>query len=155
MISRHEMMSVLLESCPSFKPTWDEFQAEWKDSVEQPLYVALGCFARHLISLLETNEARSLPDVFRSIERLQVEGDEYVVNAAVIGILENLQNPALHERTQPGQIRPLLGPKSLIAWDDVFAFWTCGRIDPDSIEEPGLRTFVEQLNLEGSDESKN
>jgi hypothetical protein len=55
-----------------------------------------------------------------------VEGDEYVREAAAIGLLEDLQNTGLHHHTRPDQFRPMLGPKSRVWWDKIEAFWQGG-----------------------------
>jgi hypothetical protein len=124
------MMDVLLEACPSFRPKWQAFLAEWKESADDlPHYIALADLARHLIAMLERSETESFPSVFDAVERLQIEGEPYVDEAMVVGLLEDLQNLNLHERTTPEQIRPFLGPKSAVAWDELHKFWRDGPGD--------------------------
>lgn len=127
MIGKQEMMPVLLEGCPSFAPMWEKFLDEWSDEPEPaPLYVALGDLSRHLCDLLRCGERHRLTDVFRVIERLHVEGDDYVREAACIGILENIQNTALHHGTAPQQFVEFLGPESRQCWADLERFWNGG-----------------------------
>jgi hypothetical protein len=117
MISKDDMMTILVAACPTFGPSWRAFLEEWQDEpVEVPLYVALGDFARHLTSMLERDETSAMPEIFRVIERLHVDGDSYVKEAATIGILESLLN-------EPEKFRRYLGPESLEWWDKLNRFW--------------------------------
>ena len=124
MIRKEEMMDVLLTECPSFQNAWREFQAEWQeDNIELPIYVALADFARHIIEKLKSDETKEFPAIFRAIERLHTEGDGYVREAAIIGILESLQNENLHSLTTPDQFERYLGPESRRWWDKLNRFW--------------------------------
>jgi hypothetical protein len=124
MIAKDDMMPVLLDACPSFAPAWGEFLAEWRGEDDQPLYLALGDLARHLIGLVERGETAELPAVSGVVERWHLEGDEYVRTAATVGLLEDLQNWNLHEHgTEPSQFRAMLGPESLRCWDELAADW--------------------------------
>ena len=163
MISKNQMMGVLLDACPSFLPAWESWLKEWSELADDlPLYLALCEFARHLIAMLERSEAESFPTIFRAVERLQEEGEHYVSEAAVIGLLEDLQNLNLHTVTEPEQFRPFLGPKSVEAWDELYAFWhevcvfkaaglldrgSCppSELDPATIQDPELRRIMQQV----------
>ncbi len=121
-------MATLVAACPEFAPQWQEFQDDWRDEPdESPVYVPLAAFARHLIAKLERGETADLPAVFDAVERLHVEGDEFVREAATVGLLEGLQNLNLHSRgTTPEQFRPYLGPQTARWWDKLEAFWERG-----------------------------
>lgn len=119
------MMDVLLAASPTFAEDWDAFRREWAEEAEDlPLYLALADFARHVISLLEAGDDERLRHIFDAVERLQVEGDHYVKEAATVGLLEDLQNGNLHRTTNPEQLRPFLRPESLSGWEAVDSFWT-------------------------------
>jgi hypothetical protein len=127
-ITKDDMMGVLLAACPSFTPEWEAFVDEWKDEAgDLPLYLALSSFARHIIGMLERNEVGDFPAIFQAVERLHVEGDSYVQETATVGLLEDLQNLNLHRTTQPEQFRPYLGPQSRQGWDDLYRFWKGGQ----------------------------
>jgi hypothetical protein len=118
------MMDVLLAASPTFAETWDAFCLEWAEEAEDlPLYLALAEFARHVISFLEAREDGSLRRIFDAVERLHVEGDHYVREAATVGLLEDLQNTNLHRTTDPKHLRSYLRPESLKWWDRVDSFW--------------------------------
>jgi hypothetical protein len=53
MITKEQVMPLLLGSCPSFSDKWEEHRAFHKD--EYLLYVDLGEFARHLVELQRTH----------------------------------------------------------------------------------------------------
>ena len=91
MIDKHEMFELALEACPSFKPVWEEFIAEWDDEKDLPLYLALGDLSRHISALIETKQDSELNALFAVIERWHTEGSPYVKEAATIGLLEGLQ----------------------------------------------------------------
>lgn len=132
MIEREQMMAPMLEACPSFQPTWQEFIEHWQDEPELPIYLALGDLARHLASMLAAGQTDSFPAIFRVVERWHTEGDHYVREAASIGLLEDLQNANMHTTTEPEQFRKFLLPESERWWNKVHAFWAHGtRIADD------------------------
>lgn len=122
-ITPDTMMNLLTAACPSYRPIWEAFQQEWQHEPDLPYYVALGDLADHLIERLELQDFATLTEVFRVVEQLHVEGDAYVQEAATIGLLEDLQNTALHRHTQPAQFYPLLLPVSATAWNQLYEFW--------------------------------
>lgn len=129
MITKHNMMGVLIEACPSFTSKWQAFLDEWREEADDlPHYLALADLARHLIELIERGESASLTTVFAAVERLQVEGDQWVREAATIGLLEDLQNLNLHNTTNPEQFRQFLSPVSERWWDKLYRFWENGEV---------------------------
>ena len=127
MVRRGEMMLPMLEACPSFIPAWKQFESEWKAEPELPLYLALSDLARHLIAMLERGDTGTFPAIFTVVERWHCEGDPYVQEAATVGLLEDMQNPGLHNHTKPAQFRAYLQPVSLKWWDKLIGFWERGE----------------------------
>jgi hypothetical protein len=127
-ISQRQMGPLLLEACPSFEPQWKEFLAEWAEEGGLPMYLLFGDFARHLSGLLLRGDDQCLRRVFDVVERFIVEGDAYVSEAAIVGILEDLQNGNLHFGTRPEQYLPFLLPQSRCWWFKVEAFWKEGKL---------------------------
>lgn len=125
MIGRDEVMSVLGEACPSFGPAWAEGAEENIEGGERLAYLDAGDFIRHLVRLQLAGETTEFPAVFAVIERLAVEGDEYVTNLAVIGYLEGLQMMAVTGAGIDPEVtfRPLLGPVSERWWARINRFW--------------------------------
>ena len=133
MIAKDDLMGVLLDDCPSFAPQWRGFQDEWRSNTDDlPLYLVLADFTRHLIGMVEREDTTGLSAVFAAIERLHLEGDHYVREAATVGLLESLQNLNLHKNsTVPEHFRPYLGPESKRRWDKLYRFWEHGEMLTD------------------------
>jgi hypothetical protein len=118
------MFEPMLAVCPSFTATWAEFCAEWAMEPEGlPLYIALGELARHLVDRLRSGVTEEFPAVFQVVERWHCEGDDYVREAATIGLLEGIQNNAGHAGIYPGVFERWLLPESKKWWDKLDRFW--------------------------------
>jgi len=77
-ITKSDMMDVLVAASPGFAAEWDAFRREWAEEADDlPLYLVLGDFARHVVDLLERNDPEALTRVFAAIELLHVNGDHY------------------------------------------------------------------------------
>jgi hypothetical protein len=131
MISRSEMIPLLVEACPSFESEWRQFQTECADEPDLPNYLAIGDFAKHLSRVLAEGNEVVLRRVFDVIERLILDGDAYVAEAAVVGVIEDLQNTNLHTGTTPEQYLPFLLPQTRRWWTKVNAFWSKGELLTD------------------------
>lgn len=131
MITRDQMLPLLVEACPSFAPNWREFVDEWKDKGDLPLYLVLADLAKHLVSKLAAGETEDFAAVFAVVERLHVEGEHYVREAATVGLLEDLQNTGIHKTTEPEQFRRFLHQQSERWWDKLYAFWEEGKLLTD------------------------
>lgn len=83
MIDRSEMIPLLVEACTSFEPAYREFCGA--NEPELPCYIAIGEFARHLSTVLASGNDEVLRQVFKVVERLILEGDPYVQEAAIVG----------------------------------------------------------------------
>ena len=131
MITRELLIPLLVEASPTFAPTWRAFRDKWADRPPLPHYVILGDFARHMAALLAASDETTLKRIFAVIERLEVDGDDYVREASTVGLLEDLQNANLHESTKPEQFERFLLPKTARSWKKVQAFWDRGEIITD------------------------
>jgi hypothetical protein len=143
MVVKEDIPALLLDACPSFTLVWEHYREE--EGEERLIYPLLGEFARHLVALYQQKRLVEFAAIFALIERLQVEGDGYVQEAAVIGLLEGLQNVALNTRLDPDVFRPFLLPESLRGWDELIRFWHGGS---DVYRESLLA-----LRLQGQDAS--
>lgn len=125
-ITKEDMILLLVEASPRFSPQWREFQSEWKDDKEGlPYYVCLGNFARYLSEKLKQGDIEDFPAIFRVIERLHMEGDGYVREAATIGLLEDIQNISDESAVK---FVPYLGPETKRWWDKLNDFWETGKL---------------------------
>ena len=128
MISREDMFKPILEVSDGFKPVWNEFVSEWKDDAELPQYLALSKLAGYISRLISESRTRELSDIFEVVERWHLEGDDYVREAATVGLLEDLQNINVVGWDVPDKVHKLLLPKSKQQWAKISEFWNTGRV---------------------------
>lgn len=121
MIEKSQVISLLLQACPSFEEDWRAHLAEHGD--EPLLYVAAGDLARHLLMLHRTGRVQELIPVVDAIERMHQEGSAWVKEFATIGILEGVQNTWAHGGIDPNEFGQLLGPDSQRWWLGLNKFW--------------------------------
>ncbi len=112
MISREKMFEPLLKVSEGFRPVCDEFIEEWKDGEELPQYLVLSDLARYISKLIAESREKELKEIFSVIERWHLEGDDYVREAATVGILEDLQNTNVVGVGVPEQVETYLLPES-------------------------------------------
>lgn len=122
-----DVMPLLLEACPSFLPVWYEIEDEHRDPQNHGgrlCYLDAGDFARHVVEMHRSNHRRWLQNAFDIIERMHIEGDEYVRELATIGYLEDIENMAGHAGVDPAVFEEYLGPESRRWWEGLEAFWS-------------------------------
>jgi hypothetical protein len=107
-------MPLLMEACPSFNPAVPD---------DDLLYIELGEFARHLLELQKLNRIEEFSRIALVVERLHTEGDQYVREAATIGLLEGIQNNWSHEGIDPEPFVQHLLPVSAKWWQSLNDFW--------------------------------
>lgn len=127
MIVADEVMSLLLAACPSFAPDWEALKDDplHSDGTDRLHYLDASQFARHLVALWVAGEAAEVQAALGVIERMHVEGDDYVQELATIGYLEAIQGAV--ERAQGcdiGGFVGLLGPESSRWWQGLDEFWS-------------------------------
>lgn len=120
---KEQVMPLLLEACPSFSKRWEEHLAFYENEDEKLLYIDLGEFAHHLVELQKAQRVAEFPAVFQAIEKLHLDGDHYVKEAATIGMLEGIQNVAANNGVGPEAFVPFLGPESTKWWRQLNDFW--------------------------------
>jgi hypothetical protein len=121
MITKGQVMPLFLSACPSFAPDWETYRATNPD--EGLLYIDMSELAYHMVGLIKTNQTNEFPAVFDVIERLHIEGDDYVKEATTIGILESLQNIASNNGVDPEAFAPWLRTESRKWWHQLIEFW--------------------------------
>jgi hypothetical protein len=77
-----------------------------------------------VVTLAARGAEGELANVLAMAERLQLEGDDDVQEATVIGLLEGVLFGAEHAGVPEARITRFLGPASLRAWRDLAAFWS-------------------------------
>ena len=84
----------------------------------------LSDFARHLLQLQRQSRLEEFSAVAHVVERLHVEGDYYVREAATIGLLEGIQNVWANEGSDPELFVKHLHPVSAKWWQSLNDFWS-------------------------------
>src|SRR5438034_3909680 len=69
------ILPALLAACPSFLTRWRQHVADWSDSDDRGVYVDLGVFAGHLVSLMVEGRTTEFARVFAVVERLFRDSD--------------------------------------------------------------------------------
>jgi len=133
MITKEDLLDLLIESSKQFKEiakkelSGEEFTL-WIDKDGTILgYIVLGDYAHHIIELYQKHETEEFHKIFDLIEKLHIDGDAYVKEAATIGILEGIQNIAMSNKVDPEVFVPFLRPQSLKFWRSLNDFWN-GKI---------------------------
>jgi len=125
MIDKFEMMELLVNACPSYQSRWrDYFASEYGNGEQRLVYIDIFDFNDHIVSLYKKNLTDEFNEVFRVIELLHNNGDDYVKEAATIGILEGIQNLSGNTGLDPEVFVKYLHPTSKIWWDKLNRFWS-------------------------------
>jgi hypothetical protein len=127
-IEVEEMMRLIIETCPSLQPSWDDWCNEFRDDPEgPPLFTFMHELASLLEEMLHDGDTEAIRRVFDLVERLNVEGSRDVQMYATLGIIENVQGLAGMEGNDIVPLGPrfydYLGPVSRRRWDRVEAMW--------------------------------
>ncbi len=122
MINRDQILSMLLEVCPSFTDSLLRVKAD--NDHEDLVYVYVGEFAPHLIDLFKKNQTDEFNAVFDLIEKLHVERDQTTREIATIGFLEGIQNVSGNSGVDPAEFVRFLRPESMKYWHKLNDFWS-------------------------------
>lgn len=114
------MLPMLVKVCPSFADKWRKHKQEYADEKNYLPYIALGEFARHLIELEKQHQTSEFEKVFETVEKFHLDGEHYVKEAAVIGLLESLQNNLGNEAEI---FIKYLRTETLKWWNELNKFW--------------------------------
>lgn len=124
MVQRENVMELFINLCPSFEGKWKEHLEDiWDRDSETILYTDLSVFARHLTELTINNNFREFNDIFDEIERLIQEGDSFVSEAIVVGLLEDFQNGLLRNGYELNMMEKYLKPDTKKYWIALIKFW--------------------------------
>lgn len=126
MITRADMFLSVLQADLTFVPIWKAFVEQWHDE-ELPTYLALSELAVHLVQKLESGQTDNLCAVFGAVENWITAGDTYVREAAIVGLVEDLQNRNLYSSCNPSDFHRWLMPETARAWKKVENFWSDGN----------------------------
>ncbi|MBD9390261.1 hypothetical protein IB237_23965 [Agrobacterium sp. AGB01] len=125
-IHRSNMFEPLLLADPTFRETWERLRREQESDEEVSGYLIAGEFACRLIRCLEAGDTSRFTAVFQVVKDWHTHGVQYVKDAAIVGLLEDLQNENLHNTTKPDDFLPWMHPETVTWWHKVRDFWEKG-----------------------------
>ena len=120
MIKENEILPMIVEACPSFA---DKLREHREVLQEEITYTELGAFANYLVDLYKQEKTDDFVEIFEVVEKLHIEGNEFVKEAATIGFLEGLQNIAGNRDLEPEVFYKYLKPISAKWWNELNKFW--------------------------------
>lgn len=126
MIERRDVEPLLVRSSRAFAINKDRLAwwEEWRKSRHPHVYLLAGIYVRHLVVQSARGRTKDLPAGFELIERMLLEGDDYVRELAIHGFLEGLLNS-----DRAADFVPYLLPASKWWWEELELFWD-GKADP-------------------------
>lgn len=133
MIARDQIIEIIRKADERFVVEVEQFQDEWSDdpvleTEGWPHYILFSSISRIIAKDIRTGNTANFPTIFKMIEKLHIEGDDYTREAVTIGLLEDLQNIMLHDNTGLHLASPYLLPESKRWWDKLISFWD-GNVD--------------------------
>jgi len=129
-IVQETLVDLLLSSLPELNSIWTKFTKEWEDEPDTksegfPIYLFLNQIASYVIMNHNQIDWCRFSD---SIEYALTEGDDYVIDACSVGLLEDMQNKCLRQSVSFDEIEKHLRPKSKTMWNQVNEFWQNGTL---------------------------
>jgi len=153
MISKHEMMDLIVDVAPGFGPILREFKEEWEpEGVDMPYYLVICDLVRYMAVLETENDVSTLNKIFQVVEQWHIEGDKYVREAASIGMLEDLQNTNIVGPDGPDKFYTYLGPVSKRWWKKVERFWSHGELIPEELKPAWIDWLYKKKKLKKNTE---
>jgi hypothetical protein len=122
MITKSQVMPLLLEACPKFEPTW-QAHLDWWQGEEAGAFNDAAEFARYLVESYELGDTSEFSAAFATIEKILNEGDQEARDLAGIGVIEDLQTIGSNHTCGAEVFLKWLGPTSRIAWAEVEEMW--------------------------------
>ncbi len=121
-------MPMLAAAVPSFAPLLEEYvRYNYEPGDERLPYLEASHLCRHLIEFHKGRDVAVVRAFFDFVERLHVEGDDYVRQLATVGFLEDTQTWATTAGVPLDEIEALLLTESKRWWTEVVEFWAGRR----------------------------
>lgn len=147
-IHHKQVVSLFLSACPELAPAWEEECRTWDldpaDGMElktpdtpypgpyPQLYTGLSHIIwKYLLGNHEAGRTTYFPAIFDLVEKCIVEGDDFVSEWAVIGVLEDLQGAVLRKDLPDDTFFPWFGPQSKDFWRELHRSWGTGPFAAD------------------------
>jgi hypothetical protein len=134
-ITAEQVPDLLVASCAWVSQAWTEVAEENADPARpggRLGYLDAGWIVARLADRFASGNTDGFDEFFELVERLVVDGDDYVRNLGVIGYLEGMQMQTVTSRgVDPEAFRPWLRPLSLKYRAAINDFWEAGIPIPD------------------------
>jgi len=125
MITKAQVVPLLLTACPTAAPKWEEHLA-WLNGEERGGFLDVAVFAQHIVDSYANGVTNECGPLFAAVEQIIETGDEDARGLAVTGVLEDIQTISIHHPFGPAAFEHWLGPKSRQAWLEIEALWQAG-----------------------------
>lgn len=111
MIDIDESLKMLSKTYPGFREAFAKNADSWiSNDGEFLYYILISDLSNVLIKNISEGNYENTEELFLLVEKLLIEGSEYVSNLISVGFLESLQNQTTVE---PNYWAPLLGPEAV------------------------------------------
>jgi hypothetical protein len=121
MPANQEQIEQLVAAAPNFRNRWEGFLKEWEGEEVPPWFVGMSELAHYVVECYAKGATVEFPSLFSTVEALLQNSDNEIENLIAVGLFEDIQNIAGHHDFGAAPFRQLLGPRSLVVWDDVDA----------------------------------
>jgi hypothetical protein len=132
MLANREQIEHLVAAAPNFRTRWERFLKDSEDENVPPWFVGISELAHYLVESYAEGVTGELPRFFSTVETLLENADPETADPETadpetedliaVGLFEDIQNIASHRDFGPAPFRRLLGPRSLVVWDEVDAY---------------------------------
>jgi hypothetical protein len=122
MITKSEIMPLLLKACPGFQPVW-QAHLDWWRGDDSGAFNDAAEFARYIVESFERGEISEFPAAFATIEQILNEGNHEAREVAAIGLIEDLQTIGSNHSCGAEVLVKWLGPSSRAAWAQIEKMW--------------------------------
>jgi hypothetical protein len=122
MPANREQVEQLVAAVPNFRSRWEQFLKDFEGDETLPFFVGIGELAYCVVDSYAQGVTAEFPKLFRTVEDLLQNPDPELENLITVGLFEDIQNIASHRDFGAAPFRALLGPRSLVAWDEIDAY---------------------------------
>jgi hypothetical protein len=163
-----EEIEAIIATVPGFQAAWQGFLKCWNKEDSIPWYLAMGELSHYVVERYAQGATEEFPKLFAMIESLLENPSPELENLIIVGLLEDIQNVASHRDFGMSPFQKWLGPRTLVAWDDIRAyidrvdawsaqqkprwwqFWRRRKVfDPEKalaqVESPELKKIIESM----------
>jgi hypothetical protein len=116
-----EQIERLVAAAPNFRNRWERFLKESEGEEVPPWFIGMSELAHYVVESYAKGITVEFPNLFRTVEALLQNSDPEIENLIAVGLFEDIQNIASHRAFGAAPFRQLLGPRSLVVWDEVDA----------------------------------